>query len=274
MVGQRLLEVPHVYRPITPEWANPEANSGITQANTSIFIVSAADIELPAICCIIDSMTTRSYNQYCPLAYALDLVGERWTLLIVRELLAGPHRFKDLLAGLPGISTNLLTDRLKVLEQEGLLRRRVLPPPAGSTVYELTAEGRTLEGVVLELGRWGAHLLPPALDDDALPSLGSCALGIKAFFRPEQARGVAETYEWRLGEGILQVRINAGTLHVQQGEAWKADAVFHTDMPTYLGLFSGQLTPEATLAGDLIRIDGDPITLIRFLNACGLSTTG
>src|SRR6187551_2962795 len=109
-------------------------------------------------------MTTRSYNQHCPLAYALDVVGERWTLLIVRELLAGPHRFKD------------------------VLRRRTLPPPAGSTVYELTNQGRALEGVVLELGRWGAHLLPPALEGNTLPSVGSCALGIKAFFRPEQAQ--------------------------------------------------------------------------------------
>ena len=215
-------------------------------------------------------MTTRSYNQYCPLAYALDLVGERWTLLIVRELLAGPHRFKDLLAGLPGVSTNLLTERLKILEQQGLLRRRTLPPPAGSTVYELTPLGHALEGVVLELGRWGAALLPPSLEGNALPSLGSCALGIKAFFRPDQAGEIHETYEWRLGDAVLQVRINAGALQVQQGEALKADAVFHTDMPTYLGLFSGQLAPEAALAGGRIRIEGDPGALRRFLQACGL----
>lgn len=215
-------------------------------------------------------MTTRSYNQFCPLAYALDLVGERWTLLIVRELLAGPHRFKDLLAGLPGVSTNLLAERLKVLEQEGLLRRRTLPPPAGSTVYELTDRGRALEGVVLELGRWGAALLPPTLEGNSLPSVGSCALGIKAFFRPEQAHGITETYEWRLGDAILQVRIADGALLVQQGEALQADAVFHTDIPTYLGLFSGRLPPEAAIAAGLIRIEGDPGALCRFLAACGL----
>lgn len=212
----------------------------------------------------------RSYNQFCPLAYALDLVGERWTLLIIRELLAGPHRFKDLLAGLPGVSTNLLTERLKILEQQGLLRRRTLPPPAGSTVYELTAQGRALEGVVLELGRWGAALLPPSLEGNALPSLGSCALGIKAFFRPDQARAIQETYEWHLGDEVLQVRINGSELHVQQGETLKADVVFHTDMPTYLGLFSGQLPPEAALAGGLIRVEGDPGALHRFLQACRL----
>src|SRR5215212_1468143 len=215
-------------------------------------------------------MTTRSYNQYCPLAYALDLVGERWTLLIVRELLAGPHRFKDLLAGLPGISTNLLTDRLKSLEEQGLIHRHVIPPPAGSTVYELTAAGQGLEPAVLELGCWGARLLPPTLEGNTLPSVGSCALGIKAFFRPDQARAINETYEWHLGTEVLQVQIKAGELYVQQGQALKADVIFHTDMPSYLGLFSGQLTPDEAVARGLVRIAGDPGALRRFLNACGL----
>ncbi len=89
-------------------------------------------------------MTTRSYNQYCGLSYALDVVGERWTMLIVRELMAGPRRFKDLIDGLPGISTNLLTERLKSLEEQGILKRRLLPPPAGSTVYALTPLGWSL----------------------------------------------------------------------------------------------------------------------------------
>jgi DNA-binding HxlR family transcriptional regulator len=87
-------------------------------------------------------MSDRTYNQYCGLAYALDRVGERWTILIIRELIAGPRRYKDLLDGLPGISTNLLAARLKSLEHDGLLQRRVLPPPAGSTVYELTPLGQ------------------------------------------------------------------------------------------------------------------------------------
>src|SRR5712691_3728539 len=99
--------------------------------------------------------TRRSYNQYCALARALDVVGERWTLLLVRELLLGPRRYKDLLDGLPGIGTNLLADRLKHLEDAGMIRRVVLPPPAGSAVYELTELGRRLEPAVFELGRWG-----------------------------------------------------------------------------------------------------------------------
>src|SRR5215470_2243575 len=130
-------------------------------------------------------MKTRHYEQFCALAYALDIVGERWTLLIIRELLPGPRRFKDLLDGLPDISTNLLSERLKSLEQQGILCRRILPPPAGSTVYELTTFGKALETPVLELGKWGSRLLPPSLDGLALPSLGATTLAIKAFFHPE-----------------------------------------------------------------------------------------
>jgi DNA-binding HxlR family transcriptional regulator len=102
-------------------------------------------------------MKSRSYNQHCGLAYALDKVGERWTLLIIAELLGGPRRFTDLLSGLAGISTNLLSERLKQLEQQGLLRRRTLAPPAASRVYELTAVGQALEQTLQELGNWGSQ---------------------------------------------------------------------------------------------------------------------
>src|SRR6266542_1496523 len=104
-------------------------------------------------------MSRRSYDQYCALARALDVIGERWTLLVVRELLLGPKRYKDLLDGLPGIGTNLLAQRLRELEENGLVRRRRLPAPAGVAVYELTEAGRALEDSVLALGRWGAAFL-------------------------------------------------------------------------------------------------------------------
>src|ERR671933_1041184 len=102
------------------------------------------------------SMTSRSYDQFCGIARALDLVGERWALLIVRDLILGPKRFTDLRRGLPGIGTNVLAARLKELERGGVIRRRTLPPPAASVVYELTEYGRALEGPLLALGRWGA----------------------------------------------------------------------------------------------------------------------
>src|SRR5450755_253989 len=101
-------------------------------------------------------MSSRTYGQYCGLARALEMVGERWGLLIVRDLLVGPKRFTDLHRGLSGIPTNVLTDRLKELEQVGIVRRRLLPRPAGSIVYELTEYGQELEDVVLRFGLWGA----------------------------------------------------------------------------------------------------------------------
>jgi DNA-binding HxlR family transcriptional regulator len=210
-------------------------------------------------------MDRRSYNQFCALAFALDIVGERWTLLIVRELLAGPRRFKDLMDGLPEISTNLLSERLKGLEQQGVVCRRVLPPPAGSAVYELTPIGQALEKAVLELGKWGSQFLHPSLEGVALPSLGAIALAIKAFFHPEEAIGVHETYELHLGKEVLQVQVNEGELRVQQAAALKADIVIYTEMQYFLGLFVGQMEPEEAISGGLVRILGDPKGLRRFL---------
>jgi len=215
-------------------------------------------------------MSNRSYNQYCGLAYALDIIGERWTLLIVRELIPGPRRFTDLLDGLPGISTNLLSERLKSLEQQGLLCRRLLPPPAGSTVYELTSLGRALEKSLIELGKWGSQFVPTSSEDAILLNVGSYALTLKTFFRPEQAQGVTETYELHIDNEVLQVQINAGELQVRQGEAFNADLVLYTDMPSYLGLLTGQIKPDEAISSGLVRIDGDPGALSRFLNISGL----
>lgn len=213
-------------------------------------------------------MTTRSYNQFCALASALDYIGERWTLLIVRELLIGPRRFKDLMAGLPCISTNLLSERLKTLEEHGILRQRVLPPPAGSTVYELTPLGQSLEQPILELGKWGAQMLPSSLDGIALPSLGAIAVALKAFFHPEGVQHIIETYGLHLGEETLQVQVKEGAIQVQQGESLKSDAHFYTSMEIFLGLFTGHLKPEAAIARNLIRIEGDAGALSRFLSYC------
>jgi DNA-binding HxlR family transcriptional regulator len=199
------------------------------------------------------------------------VVGERWTLLIVRELFAGPRRFKDLVEGLPDISTNLLAERLKGLEQKGIISRRVLPPPAGSTVYQLTPLGQTLEAAVLELGRWGSQFVPPSMEGVNVLHLGSYALTLKTFFRPELAQGVNETYEVHVGNEVLQVQIKEGELQVKQGEAPAPVAVFHTDMPTYLGLLTGQVQPDEAISWGLIRIEGDAEALSRFLSICGVA---
>src|ERR671931_513496 len=181
-------------------------------------------------------MKNRSYNQHCGLAYALDKVGERWTLLIIRELIAGPRRFSDLLEGLPGISTNLLSERLKELEQQGLLRGRKLPPPAASSVYELTAVAQALEPTLLELGKWGSQFVPASAEGATLLHASSYALTLKTFFRADLAQGLNETYELHVGAEVLQVHIHDGEIDVQQVEALKADLVLYTDVPTYLAL--------------------------------------
>lgn len=215
-------------------------------------------------------MTNRSYSQYCGLAYALDIIGERWTLLIVRELVAGPRRFKDLLDGLPGISTNLLAERLKSLAEQGILIQRTLPPPAGSTVYELTALGRSLEPALLELGKWGSQFVPPSWQDATLLRLGSYALTFKTFFRAQAAQGIDETYELHVGDEVLQVQVKDGELDVQQGQPCKPDAVIYTDMPTFMQLLPGQLQPQTAIAQGRVCIEGDPAALDRLLQMCGL----
>ena len=233
-------------------------------------------IELIAIHDILSSMKNRSYQQYCGLAYALDIIGERWTMLIIRELITGPRRFTDLLEGLPGISTNLLSERLKSLEGQGLLYRRILPPPAGSTVYELTPLGLALEKTLIELGKWGSQFVPPAPGEDSLLNVGSYALTLKTFFRPEKAQGVDDTYELHIDDEVLHVKISEGEVKVRQGEAPNADLVLHTDMPTYLGMLTGQVQAEGAVSKGLVQIKGDSTeealeALTRFLRICGVA---
>lgn len=215
-------------------------------------------------------MNERSYQQFCGLAYALDIVGERWTMLIIRELMPGPRRFKDLLDGLPGISTNLLTERLTDLKKSGLVRRRILPPPAGSAVYELTELGAGLQRALLELGKWGAQFAPASPTGVNLLHLGSYALTPQTFFRSEAARGLDETYAIHAGNEVLQVRIVNGQIQVQQGESRRADTIIYTDVLTYLGLLRGLLQPDEALASGLVRVEGDVEGLQRFIRLCGL----
>jgi DNA-binding HxlR family transcriptional regulator len=148
--------------------------------------------------------TMRTYGDGCAIARGLDLVGERWALLVVRELLLGPKRYTDLRRGLPNASPNVLSERLRELEREGVVRRRKLPPPAGSRVYELTDWGRELEETVMALGRWAAR--SPSQPSDAPIGVDSIVLALRARFDPHAAHGLGAGYELRLGEGSLSDR--------------------------------------------------------------------
>jgi DNA-binding HxlR family transcriptional regulator len=201
--------------------------------------------------------TDRSYGQFCGLARALDLVGERWAFLVVRELALGPRRFKDLLDGLPGVSTNVLATRLRQLERNGIVERRILPPPAGSTVYELTDYGRDLEPAMLALGRWGARSLG-ARGERTLRSHW-LALALKAMFRPEAVDGRARVYEVRLPEGAFVARVRRRAVDVSAGSAEDADLVVEAADDALVALLAGGSTEGVRI------VAGEPRELDRFV---------
>ena len=209
----------------------------------------------------------RSYDQFCAVARALDLVGERWTLLLIRELMLGPKRFKDLLDGLPGIGTNLLADRLKEMEAAGIIARRVLPPPAGSSVYELTDRGRGLEPVVFALGAWGHQFMGMRKATDALRP-GWIMVSLRATFHPE-AVSRRERFEIRIDGEPFQVHVDRGEARTSQGSMPDPDAVLSMDRPALVGLLSQGLSPQAALRSGAVRVDGDQGAVQRFVNLFG-----
>jgi DNA-binding HxlR family transcriptional regulator len=197
----------------------------------------------------------RTYGDGCGIARALDIVGERWALLVVRELLLGPKRFTDLRTGLPQIGPDVLSQRLRELEASDIVQRDKLPPPAASQVYALTERGRALEPVVLELGRWGSQAPGP---EDAPLGADGAMLALKTMFRPDQ--GLHATYEVRLGENRYAVRVDGDRLDIARGSADGQDATIATE-PATLATVLWRGRPESDL-----QIDGDRLSVSRFLD--------
>ena len=190
------------------------------------------------------------------MAHALSLVGERWSLLIVRELLHGPKRYTDLTNGLPGIGTNILAARLRELEQCGVVQKRRLPPPAASTVYELTPYGRGLEEALYALARWGARSLgPPGPEDELYPEWGVNAF--PALFDSEAARGVTETYVLKIDGDVFTARLVNGSLEATVGAAEDADVVAEMDMETFFALTGSDLEPAEAVERGRAHVHGD-----------------
>jgi DNA-binding HxlR family transcriptional regulator/putative sterol carrier protein len=218
-------------------------------------------------------VSKRSYNQYCAVARALDIIGERWTLLLVRELLTGPKRFKDLLEGLPRIGTNLLAARLKDLEGHGIVRRATLPPPAASKVYELTELGQSLEAVIIALGGWGLKFLgtPPAQKDELRPAWAEVAM--RSALKRAAPYGLQETYEFRIDEKAFHLRVRDGEVEALQGPAVDPDLVVRGDTQAFLALATGRVEPKEALDSGEIRIEGDQEILARCVEVLGLSLT-
>jgi DNA-binding HxlR family transcriptional regulator len=210
-------------------------------------------------------MGGRSYGQFCGFAHALDLVGERWALLVVRDLVLGPKRFTELRRGLPRIPTNILSARLKELEEAAIVRRRILPRPATGVVYELTEYGQELEDVVLRLGLWGARTLgDPRPDDVVTPD--SLILALRATFLPEAARELRAGYELRLGAVVIHASIDHGTLETGEGSLAEPDLVIETQA-AFRPLLAGELNPGEAIASGGVRLTGDPSLLARFVEA-------
>lgn len=204
----------------------------------------------------------KRFEQFCPIAHALDLVGERWSLLIVRELMQGPRRYTDLGAGLPGIGTNILAARLRTLEEGGIVHRRRLPPPAASTVYELTEYGTQLAEPMYALARWGIRSLgPPGPGDELAPGWGLNAF--PALFDPTAAGGLTEIWVLRIDGDVFTVRLVDGALGVEVGETSAADLDLATDSTTFWELASGELDPRDAVADGRLEVQGDDESLVR-----------
>jgi DNA-binding HxlR family transcriptional regulator len=199
----------------------------------------------------------RTYGDRCGIARALDLVGERWALLVVRELLLGPKRFSDLREGLPNISPDVLSQRLRELEDAGVVRRAKLPPPAASRVYELTDRGRELEPVILELGRWGSGApFPPG---DARLGVDSTVIALLTVFDPSSADGLSGSFELRLDGQPFHARMSDGRLSIARGNADDPEATIDTDPATL-----SEVLWRGRRLGDL-RIEGSKQAAKRLL---------
>jgi DNA-binding HxlR family transcriptional regulator len=205
----------------------------------------------------------RSYSQHCSLAHALDVVGERWTLLIVRELMAGPRRYTDLADGLVTVPSNVLAARLKDLESNGLIERRPLPAPAASVVvYELTESGESLGTAVTELARWGQRTLPPEREDRSF-RVHWLVLALRASFDPAAASGLTESYEFVVdGESIsFELVDGEGVAHVGSPNARPA-VVVTADADTLLALTSDAISGSEAIARGA-RIEGATAAIRR-----------
>jgi DNA-binding HxlR family transcriptional regulator len=193
-------------------------------------------------------VTGRSYKQHCGIARALDLVGERWALLVLRELVLGPRRFTDLKQGLPGIATNVLSQRLRELERNGIVTRRRLPPPAPATVYELTEYGEELVPIMLAFGRWGARSMGPRPAEHTTQGRWF-AVALKAFHDPEGAADMTANVALDLGDAGLTLQLDRGQLDVVPGLDPSADLTITADSETLVTFLAG--------AADTVDAEGD-----------------
>jgi len=206
----------------------------------------------------------RSYGDACGAAHALDLVGERWALLVMRELLLGPKRFSDLRADLPGISANVLTQRLEGLEAAGVLVKRKLPPPASTQVYELTPWGYESEPIFQVLGRWAVR--SPTHDPTMPLSAVSLMTSFRTMVDPSRIEGMGARVGFRLGREAYLLTIGGGAVEVERGSVTGADLVFTGTAPAIAGAVYGGVPIAALEAQGALKVEGDRALAERFVN--------
>jgi DNA-binding HxlR family transcriptional regulator len=212
----------------------------------------------------------RSYGQYCGLAHALELIGERWALLIVRDLIVGPKRFTDLRLGLPRIPTNVLSTRLKELEETGVVQRRALPRPAASVVYELTGYGSQLEEIVLKLGAWGAQTMGDPKPEDVFTADGAI-LALRTAVRATPAVGERIGYQLQIADVVVHARLEDGSVTVGPGPLPGADVVLSMpEVITFKTLLIGQLNPADALLDGAVTVEGRLELFERFTDFFGM----
>ena len=206
----------------------------------------------------------RTYGQYCSVAKALDVVGDRWTLLIIRELLLqGPCRYTDLKSGLPGIASNLLADRLRELERAGLIRREEAPPPVATALFHLTDAGRELEPVLSALGSWGVRYMAQPNEGDEFRSHWF-AFPASFFLHDRDPDGPPVTIELRTADRPAVIEVSAGSVTTRPGTAADPDLILEGTPPLILGTLAAKLTIEEAAARGL-EISGDRAVLERLL---------
>lgn len=215
----------------------------------------------------LEKVTTKSARRYhdaCGAAHGLDLVGERWALLVIRELMMGPRRFGDLRSDLCGVSANVLTQRLEGLEASGIVRRRKLPPPASVQVYELTDWGYEIEPIFMVLGGWAAR--SPG-HDPTLPISGvSMMLSFKTMFDADRAKGADLAVGFIMGDDRFVVRIKKGALKARRGEVEACDVIIDAAPPNVAAAVYGKVPPSLLEAAGEMRLEGDRAAFERFVD--------
>lgn len=217
-------------------------------------------------------MMNKTYGQLCPIARSLDILGERWTLLVIRELLLGPKRFNELLAVLPAMGTNRLSERLKALTEYAVVRSTVPPVPA----YELTELGEQLRKPLLGLGVWGLQLPTDERIDPRGMRAELIALSLAGVSNPATSVGLQAIYEFHVGTEIFHIRIKDGDIAARSGSAGEsADMVLQCDLKTFLDLALRRTSPTAALrAGSASLLQGPRATLTQAFRVLGYSQPG